>query len=426
MPEAMRYAGWLPPVQDGGSTGWLAFKGTSVAAISGAIVLEMSASTRIRNSLCRALAVDPALLMFTTASLRRDSSDCSGTTTPAQLADWWCRRGRELWRDTDWLAAPAGSVAETQFTRFEQLDDYFRLLPRPRWIGEADLWFAAAGIANPLADPFEVDWSSDDPPPAATEPFAETHLTIASWIRGQDNRDVSGETFAAALSASKRDLAHTLAYGLSHEINNPLANISTRAQALQTRVPAPLVDSVQRIVDQTSRAHAMIADLMFYANPPAVRPSEFDLIARIELVMESLAELAERLGIEIRLAGADLHTPVIVTADADMIGEAIAALMRNSIEAIGTDGHIRMEVACDESHVQISVADSGPGLSADAAAMATSPYYSGREAGRGLGLGLCRADRIAGLHGGSLQLTPALAGCVATIVLPVAGEPPIE
>lgn len=438
MPKAMRYAGWLPPVRDGGCTGWLAFQGASVAAIAGAVTLEMSASTRIRQSLVRALTLDPALLMFTAALLQRetlsrredplprpDRGRYSGTTTLAQMADWWCRRGRELWRQTDWLAAPEGSAAETRLKRLEQVDDYFRLLPRARWIAEADLWFAAAGIPNPLDDSFEVDWS-DDLPLVATEPFAKTHLTIASWVREQDNRDVSDDAFAVALKASRRELAHTLAYGLSHEINNPLTNISTRAQALQTRVPPPLVDSAQRIVDQTSRAHAMIADLMFYANPPPIQPSEFDLIARIEMVMESSAELAQRVGIELRCANVDRKSRMIVRADAEMIGEAIAALVRNSIEAIGTDGHVRVEVVCDESSVRISVADSGPGISADAAAMATSPYYSGREAGRGLGLGLCRAERIAGLHGGSLQLSPALAGCVATIVLPVDSQRDVD
>lgn len=420
MPEQTRYAGWLPPIGAGGRTGWLAFKAESVAAISGAISLEQSASNRIRDSLCRAFAADPALLLFTVVSLRESGGGPAGATiTLAELADWWCQFGRSVWRRTDWLAAPAGSAAEMQLARFAQLDDYFRLLPPPRWLAEADVWFAAAGAPHSIADAVRLDWSSEGLPMGSIASFPDAHLTISSWIRDQDNRDVFAATFKDAVEASKRELAHTLAYGLSHEINNPLANISTRAQTLRTRVPAPLIDSVQRIVDQTFRAHAMIADLMFYANPPATEPGEFDLCSRIELVAESLAETAARLGIEIHLADVASGEPVIVTADAELIGEAVAALVRNSIEAIGTDGHIQIDVKRDESQVRIAVADSGPGISADAARMATSPYYSGREAGRGLGLGLCRAERIAGLHGGSLQLTPALAGCVATILLPL-------
>jgi signal transduction histidine kinase len=110
----------------------------------------------------------------------------------------------------------------------------------------------------------------------------------------------------------------------------------------------------------------------------------------------------------------------VLNADEEMIGELIAVLVKNSIEAIGCDGRIEVDVTHTESQMEVRVADSGPGITVEQAAMAMDPYYSGREAGRGLGLGLCRADRIARLHGGELSLAPALAGCVATLRLPVA------
>ncbi len=418
MPTPMRYAGWLPPIRINGSTGWLAFKTSSVVAITGAITLEDAASTRVRNSLVEAVRSDPSLLFFTAAAASLQCPEPAGPWTLEKFADWWCRHGRSTWRHADWLAAPTDSSAASRLARLIELDDYFCVLPHARWLDEGNLWFAAAGTANPLTAAFEIAWPADARTKNSRGIFADAQLTIDSWIRERDDCEIRREEFSHAVEASKRDLAHTLAYGLSHEINNPLANISTRAQALRTRVPAPLSDSVQRIVDQTTRAHAMIADLMFYANPPAMEEFEFDLWDRIGWVCDSLSETAERLGIEIQLANGAATEAVIVTADAEMIGEAIAALIRNSIEAIGIDGQVRIDVAQDESAVRISVADSGPGISADEVAMATSPYYSGREAGRGLGLGLCRAERIAGLHGGSLHLTPAIAGCVATIVLP--------
>lgn len=420
MPDPSRYAGWLPPISVDARTGWLPFKTESIAAVCSVVGLQQSASPRVRDSLCDAFAADPALLLFTVVSLRESGGVPAGVTiTVADLTQWWCHFGRAAWLGADWLAAPEGAAAESQLAKFKQLDDYFRLLPRSRWLDEADVWFSAAGVANPIAESVHLDWSSDALSLGSIAPFPDVHLTISAWIRDLGNREISAATFQDSVEANKRELAHTLAYGLSHEINNPLANIATRAQALRARVPAPLVDSVQRIVEQTSRAHAMIADLMFYANPPAMEPVAFDLSARMKLVIELLGETATRLGIEIRLTNEPAGTPMILTADEEMIGEAVAALVRNSIEAIGADGQIRVDVSRDESRVRIAVSDSGPGISVDAAKMAASPYYSGREAGRGLGLGLCRADRIAELHGGSLTLTPALAGCVATIVLPL-------
>src|SRR3954468_20131142 len=79
--------------------------------------------------------------------------------------------------------------------------------------------------------------------------------------------------FAAAVESAKLQALYNFAYGLSHEINNPLANIATRAQTLL----AEEKDSERRrrlatIVQQAFKAHEMIADLKLFARPPTLRP----------------------------------------------------------------------------------------------------------------------------------------------------------
>ena len=118
-----------------------------------------------------------------------------------------------------------------------------------------------------------------------------------------------------------------------------------------------------------------------------------------------------------------LPSAAIAFVDRAMILEAIRILLRNSIEAIGSGGTVvvsMQEVEADEGQGQwqIHVADSGPGLSPEASRHAFDPFYSGREAGRGLGLGLCRAYRVAQLHDATIRLSGGLAGCVATIGIP--------
>ena len=92
-------------------------------------------------------------------------------------------------------------------------------------------------------------------------------------------------------------------------------------------------------------------------------------------------------------------------------------LVRNAIDAIGCQGTIVVSLVCEPGSLMIHVADSGPGLSDQAREHAFDPYFSGREAGRGLGLGLCRAYRIAKLHAGDITLAGGPTGCVATITL---------
>jgi len=225
------------------------------------------------------------------------------------------------------------------------------------------------------------------------------------------------QAFDERLHKSKLGSLKQLAYGLSHEINNPLANISTRAQQLQRNEDDATRHAIlQRIVDQVYRAHEMIADLMFYANPPQPEVVASDLNGVVNAIAQSFKGEVDRQAIRLEVE-THPHGPAMADVDAIMVGEAIRALIRNSIDAIGCEGTIVVSLVRDQEKWLIHVADSGPGLSRLAREHAFDPYFSGREAGRGLGLGLCRAYRIAKLHGGEVTLAGGPTGCVATVML---------
>ena len=75
--------------------------------------------------------------------------------------------------------------------------------------------------------------------------------------------------FAEAVERAKLEAMKELAYGAGHEINNPLANIATRAQTLlQEETDPEKRRKLAAINAQAFRAHEMIADLMLFARPP--------------------------------------------------------------------------------------------------------------------------------------------------------------
>ncbi len=79
--------------------------------------------------------------------------------------------------------------------------------------------------------------------------------------------------FDAAVQHAKLEAMKELAYGAGHEINNPLANIATRAQTLLRDETNPeRRRKLAAINAQAFRAHEMIADLMLFARPPQMRP----------------------------------------------------------------------------------------------------------------------------------------------------------
>jgi signal transduction histidine kinase len=83
---------------------------------------------------------------------------------------------------------------------------------------------------------------------------------------------------------------------------------------------------------------------------------------------------------------------------------AISCLIQNAAEAIRHDeGEIEVRISTEGESICFSVSDNGVGIDETVRQHLFDPFYSGREAGRGLGFGLSKAWRIAQLHGGSLS-----------------------
>ena len=358
---------------------------------------------------------DPPLLIFTALNWTGDRAEIG------DLVDWLAEHVTTRFASGDaFLGAPEISPAIRR--RWRKLNDHFRTLPVERWLEDAALWLEVAGPK--VSSPWRQQWpqivtAGLEPTESAA---AVTNCMLQQLARLTQRQRSLEQAFDRQLNEAKLAAIKELAYGLSHEINNPLANISTRAQQLQRCEKDPSrVATLQRIIDQVYRAHEMIADLMFYANPPAARRGRCDLTDIIQSVAQSFTEETNRQNIHLEICSPP--EPTIVTADAEMIGEAVRVLIRNAVEAIGCQGTIIVSIARNGEHLTIHVADSGPGLSEQARRHAFDPYFSGREAGRGLGLGLCRAYRIAQLHDAEIGLAGGPAGCVATIALAAAKGP---
>ncbi|MCL2304276.1 MAG: HAMP domain-containing histidine kinase [Planctomycetaceae bacterium] len=195
------------------------------------------------------------------------------------------------------------------------------------------------------------------------------------------------------------------AAGAGHEINNPLAIIGGHAQLLLTQIDDPRQRrSLAVIAAQVKRAYEMIADIRLFARPPKPEFVRFDLYAKIDELVEK--QLPEFLPPEITLQWKHDEPSLFLESDPVQITVALLALIRNAVESLGEKGTITLEVKQDQeaSPVEIRVSDDGPGIPEEIRGMIFSPFFSGRQAGRGLGFGLPKAWRIARQCGGSLEL----------------------
>ena len=199
------------------------------------------------------------------------------------------------------------------------------------------------------------------------------------------------------------------AAGASHEINNPLAVISAQAQhLLRDEENLERAEALQRIVAQCQRIHRVLRDVMLFARPPAPVWQIVRLDQTIQAVFTALGPLAQQRGVEM-VAGPGLKQRL--TADADLLHTALRCLVQNGLEASPRGGMVTVAAAPAAGQMlTISVEDSGPGLSAELRQHGFDPFYSGRSAGRGLGMGLPKVWRVARLHDGQIHVEAAPTG----------------
>lgn len=228
--------------------------------------------------------------------------------------------------------------------------------------------------------------------------------------------------FDTALEQAKLDAMKELAYGASHEVNNPLANISGRAQALlRDETDSKRRRMLASIDAQALRAHEMISDLMLFARPPALELEPTELAKLVDQVVSELASQAADRAIDLVVEPA-CESP-IASIDPTQILVAIQALVQNSIDAIGHGGRVSVSLAREAHQVVLRVADTGPGIADEVRQHMFEPFYSGREAGRGLGFGLSKCWRIVTLHGGTVKLeSTSPAGSLFAVRLPLVIE----
>jgi signal transduction histidine kinase len=208
-------------------------------------------------------------------------------------------------------------------------------------------------------------------------------------------------TASESARAAKLVALAELAAGAGHEINNPLAVISMNAQRLARTEPDPARgEALHTIVRQVNRISGILRDLMQFARPSAASPQSACAHELAQAVRAELDPLATERGVRLEVREVPC---AFVRCDAAQIRHALAALVRNAVEAAGRDGWARVSCVEADDSIAFVVEDGGPGLSAEAREHAFDPFFSGRSAGRGRGLGLPTAWRYARQNGGDLR-----------------------
>ncbi|ABD54713.1 sensor histidine kinase [Jannaschia sp. CCS1] len=240
-----------------------------------------------------------------------------------------------------------------------------------------------------------------------------------------------------SVEAQKMEAIGRLSGGIAHDFNNILTALQG---SLELYYEVPEGQERDALVDEAReagiRATALVAQLLSFARRAPLETGAHNANA----VLDDLRMLAQRLlpaGIQLNLRVVD--GPACVLADASGLRSALLNLILNANDAMNGQGAITLAVDMvegpareanatlaltpDNAHLCFSVADDGPGMSAEVEHRAVEPFFTTKAVGKGSGLGLPMAMGFAEQSGGALRIKSSPDGTTVALHLPMCDKP---
>jgi two-component system, NtrC family, nitrogen regulation sensor histidine kinase GlnL len=283
-------------------------------------------------------------------------------------------------------------------------------------------------------------------------------LDVAAAPLWDDRRTPSGVVLALRDRTIHRSLAEraaererlsaygTIASGIAHEVKNPLGGIRGAAEILASRTSDEKSrDAAALIVREVDRIRTLVDDLLVFHQRDALRLASLNIHRVLDEVLELLSMDPLASGVKLERSF-DPSIPELL-ADPDRLTQVFLNLGRNALQALdaasraqraegerspSSQGTLVVETRMALDHrlpsergapvptVAVTVADDGPGIEPEVFEQLSTPFFTTRVGGTGLGLAVSR--HWVARHGGALRLESEPGhGTRARVLLPVGG-----
>jgi signal transduction histidine kinase len=190
---------------------------------------------------------------------------------------------------------------------------------------------------------------------------------------------------------------------VAHEFNNPLAIIKTSLHIINTQMSSadPNKENLVVIEEEITRMARIIRQLLDFSRPVA-DISTLQVNEVIERLMKMLAtEFAQR-DIDSKL---DLAPDLpLLRMSSDQLKQVLLNLIKNAEEAMPTGGTLVLRTARRLGGLTISILDNGIGIAKESLPFIFEPFFSTKQTGEGLGLGLAVSHSIIKSYGGAIEV----------------------
>ena len=236
-------------------------------------------------------------------------------------------------------------------------------------------------------------------------------LTAVLMDRIDEEREIIRrlkESREQLIHAEKLTSLGQLAASIAHEINNPLAGVLTYTKLLAKKVSGDTFEKgealgyLAKMESEVSRCSRIIRNLLDFSRQTEPHFKLVDINQILEQVLAMVGHQAQIQKVEI-VKEFSSSLPEVM-ADFDQLQQVFTNLTLNAIQAMSGGGKLTLRTSTENSQVKIDVQDTGCGISKENLNKLFTPFFTTKEKGKGVGLGLAVVQRIIERHKGRVQV----------------------
>jgi PAS domain S-box-containing protein len=233
-------------------------------------------------------------------------------------------------------------------------------------------------------------------------PFEAARGVVSGTLMVIENVTERAQLEEQLLQREKLSSIGLLAAGVAHEVNTPLAGISSYSQMLLQQVPDsdPKHDLLQKIHSQTVRASGIVSSLLNFSRTGDARFQEVDLNSVLEDTLKLVEPQLHNTKVEIVTSYSPDLPPAF--ANSSKLQQVFMNLILNARDAMPTGGRLMIATRLVESSIVVGFVDTGVGIAPENIARIYDPFFTTKEVGQGTGLGLALSYGIIQEHGGRI------------------------